>query len=404
MNLIDEGVIFAGKGGESTANSCFPSVTRLADGSLLASWRLGSHKDSADGRIVLSRLPLGHRLWSAAEELESGPWQQQPGELHYAPLTLLGDNHLLAALMWVDRSDPMRPFFNPSTEGLLPLQTWFCQSRDGGRSWGDYRRLDDGFYDGPLAITGPVLCLPDGRLACPFEVNKSYNDTRPWRHAAAWKLSRDGGRSWPQCVEVANDPSGRLMYWDARYAVGPDGYIIAAFWTYDRQSQRDLNVHLSESTDCGRTWSAPRDCGLVGQVCHPVLLGGNRLLLTYVDRFHARSIRCALSNDLGRTFVSDFVVYQHPAARTDQGANSALTGYLQDMELWTFGRVEALADNEGTVWIIYYAGDNRTTSIRYARLQIAAAHETILHRHTKSIAGQMTRHGASKSRAAQLNT
>ena len=258
------------------------------------------------------------------------------------------------------------------------MRTWFCQSRDGGLSWSDYRFMDGEPYHGPLAITGPVLVLDDGRLACQFEVNKPYEDTRPWRHAAAWKISPDGGHNWPEHVEVANDPTGRVMYWDARYVFGAKGYVMAAFWTYDRQQQRDANIHLSESRDGGRTWSEPRDCGLVGQVCHPVLLGGDRLLLVYVDRFRSPTIRAALSNDLGRSFVADLVVYQHPVAQREQGEDSDPAAYLQDMELWTFGRIEAISAGDGTVWLVYYAGNAQATSIHWARLQVPSGHDVRL--------------------------
>lgn len=383
MRLLSQGTLFAGTADTQTASSCFPAVARLLDGTLLTSWRVGSQKDSADGQILLSRSIDEGDSWSKPEELPAGPWAAEPGEVHYAPLTVLGHNHLLAALMWVDRSDPTLPFFNPTTEGLLPIRTWLCESRDGGRSWGDYRVMDGEPHDGPLAITGPALVLGDGRLACQFELNKPYEDTRPWRHAAAWMISRNGGHHWSEYMEVANDPTDRLMYWDSRYALGSNGHIVAAFWTYDRQQQRDRNIHLSESSDGGRNWSAPRNCGLIGQVCHPVLLGGDRLLLIYVDRFRTRGIRAALSNDLGRSFVEDISIYQHPAAQIDPGEDSAPAGYLQDMELWTFGRVEAIVGHDGMVWVVYYAGNSEATDIRWARLQVSAVRQsTEMHPHS----------------------
>ena len=399
MELISEGIVFTGGAGTPAASSCFPAIAWLPDGTLLASWRVGSQKDSADGQILLSRSTDEGRSWSEPVELSSGPWVAEPGEVHYAPLTVLGKNHLLAALMWVDRSDPIRPFFNPVTDGLLPIRTWFCESRDGGRSWRDYRCMngDETTVDtascrvgcgkmphrqDPLAITGPVLVLGDGSLACQFEVNKPYDDLKPWRHAAAWKISKDGGYNWPEYIEVANDSTGRLMYWDAHYAQNGNGYIVATFWTYDRQRQCDANIHLSESCDGGRTWSKPRDCGLVGQVCHPILLGGDRLLLLYVDRFQTRSIRAALSSDMGRSFSEDMMVYRHPTAQAELGENSTREGYLQDMELWTFGRIDAILDADRTVWMVYYAGDSKATDIRWARLQISEVRQSIgMHPH-----------------------
>jgi hypothetical protein len=160
------------------------------------------------------------------------------------------------------------------------------------------------------------------------------------------------------------------MYWDARYALGLDGHIVATFWTYDRKRHCDANVHLSESYDGGHTWTGPRDSGLTGQVCFPVLLNSSRLLLLYVDRFRTRSIRAALSYDLGHTFMEEVVVYQHPAAQAERGKDSTPADYLQDMELWTFGRVEAMTDGNGTVWLVYYAGDAQATHICWTRLQV----------------------------------
>ena len=70
----------------------------------------------------------------------------------------------------------------------------------------------------------------------------------------------------------------------------------------------------------------------------------------------------------GRTFGEEIVVYQHPAGRSEMGEGAATTDYLQDMELWTFGRIQAVADARGSVWLVYYAGDSRSTGIYCARL------------------------------------
>jgi hypothetical protein len=371
MKLISHGTVFTGTAGARTASSCFPAIVQLPDGTLVVAWRVGSQKDSADGQILLSRSTDEGRSWSGPEALPAGPWAAEAGEIHYAALTVLGDNHLLAALMWLDRSDPKRPFFNPVTEGILPVRTWFCESHDGGRSWGDYRVMDAEPHM-PLTITGPVLLI-DNKLVCQVEVNKAYEDTQPWRQAAVWKTSHDGGYNWPEYTEVAKDPAGQVFYWDARYSVGVNGYVMAALWVYDRKKKCDLPIHLCESYDGGRTWSAPRDAGLVGQLGYPVLLGGGRLLLPYVDRYRSPSIRAALSNDLGRTFVEDIVLYRHQATQMDPGKGSATADYLQDMELWTFGRVDPILGIDGTVWLAYYAGTAQATNIHWARLDTSEA-------------------------------
>ena len=351
-----------------SANCCFSSIVRLPTGELLISWRVGSQKDSADGAIWMSRSVDG-TSWTAPQEIiRAGIRDGVLGEPHYGPLTVLADGRILCAVMWVDRSDSDRPFFSPKTEGLLPLQTLFLESHDLGNTWREIGRLDDAPYGAPLAITGSVLELADGAWACPFEVNKNYDDAGPWRHAAALKFSYDAGRSWPECVEIANDPSGRRMYWDARVMSAADGHYRATFWTFDRVDHVDRTIHWAESHDAGRTWSAPRDLGVVGQVAEFVELGDGRWLLVYVDRYQTRSIRAMLSAVDGSKIGEEIVVYQHPAGKSEIGEGAATTDYLQDMELWTFGRIQTVADARGSVWVVYYAGDSRSTGIYCARL------------------------------------
>ena len=370
MQAIDQRAIYCGTPGTSTANCCFPSLVRLLDGTHLVSWRVGSQKDSADGRILLSRSANNGRTWSTPEEMTFGPFSSQPCEPHYAPLTVLADGRILAAVMWVDRSDHTRPFFHPTTEGLLPTRVLFCESHDAGRTWQRFREMDSTPYHSPLPITGPVLQLADGELACQFEVNKNYDDPRPWRHAAAWKISHDGGQTWPEWVEVANDPADRLMYWDAHYALGSDGFCLAAFWTYNHAEGCDSPIHLSTSHDFGRHWSAPRNAQIIGQIAHPVLLPDGRLVLIYIERFATRSIRALLSDDLGKSFHGDVVLFEQPQSQPAPLQKATAADYLQEMDTWTFGRIDALADPNGDISIVFYAGNGDATNIYWSRLEV----------------------------------
>jgi len=369
MKLIDKGIVFAGKPESNTASCCFPGIVRFPDGSLMCSWRTGSTKESPDGKIWLAHSSDSGKSWKHWPLHVSERFGDAPGEFHYGPLTILGDRRLLITLMWTDRSDPSLPFFNPQTEGLLPVRTIFAESTDGGHTWAHLRAMDTAPYQSPMPITGPVLKLPTGRLACCFEVNKHHADTRPWRHAAAMKISSDGGTTWPEAVEVANDPNNRLMFWDQRHSISGDRHT-AMFWTYDRTANKDANIHLSLSSDGGRSWTLPKDTGIVGQVAHPVLLSDGRLMVIYIDRFHTRSIRARLSNDYGNTFgEEELVVHQQPRNSADAGVESQSAEYLQDMQLWSFGRIDALADEQGDIWTVFYAGDSRSTGIHWAHIK-----------------------------------
>ena len=128
---------------------------------------MGSTKESADGTIWLARsVDLG-KNWQHWPLSIDDTFEGVSGEFHYGPLTLLSDNRILIALMWTDRSNPDLPFFNPETEGLLPIRTIFGESADGGRTWGNIRGMDLAPYQSPMPITGSVLKFPGGAACLP---------------------------------------------------------------------------------------------------------------------------------------------------------------------------------------------------------------------------------------------
>src|SRR4029079_11602785 len=99
MQLISERVLYSGKPGTSTANCCFPAVASLTDGGYVVSWRVGSQKDSADGKLLLSRSMDDGCSWTPPEPIPLGPFAQAAVEPHYGPISALKNGRLLAAIM-----------------------------------------------------------------------------------------------------------------------------------------------------------------------------------------------------------------------------------------------------------------------------------------------------------------
>ncbi len=379
--VVSKGMIFRGTPGSPTASACLGSICLLDEGHLLASWRVGSTKESADGRILISRSNDQGSTWSDPIEPFYAPtsgsqarftWEGVPGELHFAPLTHLGKGHVMTAMMWFDRSDPELPMFNPDTEGLLPVRTLLAESSDGGQTWSAPWMFDATPYDGFDAVTAPMFEVPPGegrpaQLVCQFETNKPYNDTQPWMHRAMLKFSGDGGRTWAQPTTVAHDPSLKIRYWDQRHAQSSDGLLVAGLWAYDAVNHNEMNFHMTWSQDGGQTWSPPCDSGLDLQQPYPVFLPDGRLVVIVIDRYRTRSIRALVSHDNGHTFDEpQLVVHEQPRDVRDKGEHNH---EIADQQLWTFGRVEAVADTQGDVWMIYYAGDEKATHVHWAQLR-----------------------------------
>ena len=374
MKISERGILNQGKPGTRRATSTFPSVTPLADGSLLATYRVGSTKDSEDETIELRHSSDGGRTWSDPWDPFKSAIDGTHGSLKLAYITPMANERLLAAAMWVDRqSYPGKPLFNDQTEGCLPMKIVFAESGDRGKSWSPWRVLPTPEQIGPPSLTSPVLRLSSGRLAVSIETNKDYEDTSRWLQRVVYFYSTDGGQTWSGPVTVCQDPTARIFNWDQRAAVCPDGGLVTFTWTYDRDTQRYLNVQRRFSGDEGANWSYPVDLGFPDQPSRPAILPDGRVVLAWVDRFQSRSIRARVAANVDAPFPAEteVVLYQlaseKPATDTREGNTGDL---LAEMAMWNFGLPFAVALPDGDVMVVYYEGTSSMMNACWVRLSL----------------------------------
>ncbi|MFV1967822.1 MAG: sialidase family protein [Pirellulaceae bacterium] len=377
MRIIERGFLNRGEPGTRRAISTFPSLTALADGGLLATYRVGSTKDSDDETIELRRSSDGGRSWSEPDSPFESTVDGVRGSLKLAYITEINDQHLLAAAMWVDRQAyPGEPLFNDETEGCLPMKILHADSHDGGRSWSHWRVLPIPAEIGPPSLTNPVLRLPSGRLAISIETNKNYEDLRDWLQRVVYIYSSDGGQSWSSPVTTCQDPTAHIFNWDQRAGVGPDGRLVTFTWTYERETTEYLNIRRRFSSDEGATWSEPEDLGFTDQASHPAILPDGRVVLAWVDRFHTRSIRARLATAIDAPFLpeSEVVLYELEAIAPKTTTGEGNTGdLLAEMGIWSFGLPFAEALPDGEVLVVYYEGDASLMRVCWARLSLSAS-------------------------------
>jgi hypothetical protein len=375
MEVVAAGVIWDARTApvnERSASST--SALRLADGTVLATCRLGSDREGADGHTAVFASGDGGETWELRFlGLAEREWDGWPGETRGWYVAELTPGVLTASVLWTDRSDPAQPWVDPVTQGLLGMRAYHLVSTDGGRSWPERRRIDLSPHPG-ASPTGPPLRLSDGALAQPFEHWKGSHDPAPGRPAAWLRLSTDDGRTWPTDVLVAHHPDDALFYWDQRLETHPlDRRLVNMFWTHDPGAARDVEVHVAWGTPDGRTWTVPVGSGLPGQHCQPISLGGDRLLAVYSHRNDPPGVRAALSEDFGRTWdrAGEIVVWASDAGQ-ERGADQARTQdeYWNDMGAWQFGhpRGARLSDREALV--VFYGGSGLSRSARWARIRV----------------------------------
>lgn len=368
MRIIDQGIISQGEPRTVRAMLTFPGLAALSNGELLLSYRRGSRKECDDNTIEMRRSRDNGLTWDAPTEPFASPQVRgKRGSLSVCYITEHSPGRLLAALMWVDRdSYPGQGLFNAETQGCLPMAILLTNSDDFGATWSTLREIPVPAEIGPPSLTNPVLAMPDGTLAISIESNKHYLDASKWYQKVVLLHSTDGGFKWNPPIVAGCDPTGRIHNWDQRACVSPEWRIATFLWTYDSETEAYLNIHRRVSDDNGHTWSKAEDLGITDQPSHPAVLPDGRVVLAWVDRFQTATIRARLANTLDAPFDpgSELVIYRH-----GDSSRAAADGAL-GLSPWSFGLPFAEALPDGDVLVVYYAGDDVTLNIRYARIRV----------------------------------
>ena len=374
MKLINHGLVFdAATAPRYRAFCSFTDCCILSDGRILVTFRAGSSKDSADENIIIRSSADEGKTWRTAFEGLNLVVDGVAGAWRSGALCEIAPGRLIGSFNWFDRSVPGLPLSNPDTQGTLPSRIFLMESNDGGMTWHDRREVDTRPHEG-VAATGAVLRLASGALAVPYEAWKSYYDARPGEHHAVLRISHDGGRTFDPAAIVAHDPPSNLLYWDERVAVNPEtGALMGLFWTHDRHSRQDRNIHIAWGSPDGVTWTSPVDTGFGGQIACPLPLPGGRLLMAYVHRHYPPSLRAVLSDDHGKTWdaAGELCFYESGAGReSGMDAKRDFGDYWADMNVWSFGHPIARRLPDGDVFVAFYGGDAHAMGIHWVRIAL----------------------------------
>ena len=372
IGIIGSGTVFAGEKNTDHQSCAFPGICVLPNGRWICSCRAAPAKKGTAGQhVLLSWSDENGQSWCKPFNPFIPPdVAGKPGLFRGAHLTAMGEHRVLAILCRVDHSDPSLSFFNEETEGLLDTRIFFAKSEDDGETWSEPEIMDTSPFHLPTPITGPVLRLSNGDLACQFELNKHYYDPSVWEHSSVLMFSKDEGKTWENHVITSNDPENRIFYWDQRPGVLADGRIMDLFWTYDSEDAVYLNIHARESLDNGYTWSEIWDTGVPGQPAPPVSLLDGRIAMVYVDRTGPPVIKMRISSDCGITWPDNTEIVLHQSGPGSQTwKKKSMQDTWAEMGKFSVGLPTTALLENGDVLVVYYSGlHTDQTDVRWVRI------------------------------------
>ncbi|NJD03279.1 MAG: exo-alpha-sialidase [Ruminiclostridium sp.] len=295
----------------------------------------------------------------------------KPGVFREAGITAGKTGELIAALWWVDYSDPCLPLFNWKTEGMLESKLFISKSYDSGETWATPQHVSTSPFMKSTPLAGHVI-ISGNKLAYPFEQYKTYDEEGDWLHYSAMMLSNDMGITWDSHCITAHDPEGRMFYWDQRPCSLASGEIFVVFDTFEKGANTRPNIHAGISSNKLQDWSGLWDTGVSGQPGYPLELPDGRISLIYNDRGQNSGIKLRFSCDGGKTFPEStcFLVYSPQITPNKFIQRVNLEDVMAELnQTAVFGYpCQRLLPN-GDILVTYYAGDTAdTTKIWWARI------------------------------------
>lgn len=175
-------------------------------------------------------------------------------------------------------------------------------SQDGGKTWGDKIRV-------PVTSPHGPLCKKDGSL---LYLGKIYMPQDPENYPNGQICaiqSQDGGKTWEKLglVEEAEDTDRSICHEPHAIELA-DGTILGAIRVSPGKFIGDSTVHLTRSTDGGKTWTRPEPTGWVGTPPHLLLHSSGAIVMTYSCRVAPNSQRARISCDNGITWSEELVI------------------------------------------------------------------------------------------------
>jgi hypothetical protein len=364
LAIADQGILSH----NSSRGAYMPTITPLPDGSFIACQHVGSSLGAPDNYIEILRSADG-RAWSEQGSIHPATpptdgWAYRGPQISTAP----DDRLVMTSTRFQTDGDQL---FDPETEALQRPEMLLFWSDDLGATWSTPQIVPIDLP--PEKYTwngaGQLLQLAPDRWMFPLETWKPEGYQGPPDQKAAAVFSADGGSTWGEFTVVADDPSGRLLWWDQMNALLPDGRIYTLLWTHCYGTSEDLENHQVLSTDGGSTWSAPVPTNLRGQVCTPIPLADGRVAAIYNFRHEPQSIRVALTEDLS-TYDLD-----HQAIVFDAGAEATLgepanDNFLAEHQLIAFGKPGGIHLSDGDLLTYFWCTTQGVTHTRWVRLRV----------------------------------
>ncbi len=365
IQLLDTGIVYRNPAPHLRAiHAMHPTLAQSPDGELVAAFDLGQGPESFDYAPHVARSGDGGRTWSAPARMFTDDHPRRC--THLARIGSTRDGALTAIGARLFRDSDEEGLVNRANFGYVPMDLLFLSSRDKGRTWDGPRVIQPPLVGPSFEICHPIRERVDGTLIAPMSTWKGWDGAAPNGMKAIALVSRDGGRSWPEYIDVMDDWANGVMHLEQSVVELADGRLLAVAWAFHEQSGKSLPTPYAICSD-GRTFGPRRATGLKGQTAKLLALPDGKVLMLY-----RRDDKPGLWANLSRLDGSEWVNLEE--APMWQGAASGMRGEAaagQELSDLRFGFPNLLLLRDGSVMAAFWCREDCISNIRWLRLRVA---------------------------------
>lgn len=341
-----------------------PSVVRLDDGELVASFDLGQGVESLDYRTYLARSPDGGQNWSEPVRLIEESTSRR--STHSIRISRTADGTLLGFGGRYYRDDPEEGLVNRDNLGYVSMDLILLQSADGGKSWKGPSTIEPPLVGPSFEMCHRILELSDGTWLAPTSTWRGWGGDSPNGMKAVILVSRDQGETWPEYLTTFDGTSEGLIYWEQSVTPLPDGRLLAVSWVFDEKAGKSLPNRFTIASPDGRIFAQPRENGLLGQTAKVITLRDGRILCLY-----RREDKPGLWAHLARIDGDAWEpLAEAPVWRGAEAGMSGRTSAGEELSGLKFGFPSMVQLPDGDVFAVFWCCEDCIHNIRWVRLRI----------------------------------
>jgi sialidase-1 len=343
-----------------------PSVARLANGDLLATFILGEAFEAPNCRTNVARSTDDGETWRLEGPIYPGTSDRLTSDA--VRIAAMPDGEVVAFMIRADRTEhPHEGLTSHETLGFVPTELLLLRSRDYGHTWSGPTVLTPPLVGPSFEMCSPITPLKNGRWLLPTSTWRGWDGYCPNGMRMVAFISEDRGHTWPAYVDVMYDPQQHIIYWESKIVELPDGRLLACAWAYDEAAAKDLPNQYALSRDGGLSWSAPRSTGLLGQTLTQFALPDGRILCVY-RRMDRSGLWANLSHLAGDVWVNDAA---EPLWGADAGGLTLSSQNMaQNFNVLRFGAPCMTALPDGTIFVAFWCYEECVSVIRWFKLRI----------------------------------